>query len=406
MMLLFMQGSVYGQNVLSLEQVFRNIDLNNPELKVYESTVRSKEAKVSGARAWMAPMLGGGTYMTPYPGSQPMDNSNKGAWMITAEQDIPNPGKIKARATYLSADADVSRLGRTVAYNELRFQARQLYMDLLIDFKKIGIQKENLEIMRYMKKLAKVRYPYNQAGLNQIFKAEGREYESDNMLLMTQGDIKSKKIALNALMSQDPDTDFLPDTTFNVEFSPVAKVDTGYLASRRSDIRQMDRSIRAMELNVNQMRKEAKPDFRLRFDHMSNYSGMMPAQYTLMGMISIPIAPWSSGMYKSQVKAMNFEVQAMQQQKVAMLNQMQGMTRSMENELLTMQSQLRNYERKIIPSLSKNLSVSLLAFQENKLDLNNVIDAWEAKNMAQMNYLEQLQKFYQMIASYERNIER
>jgi hypothetical protein len=52
------------------------------------------------------------------------------------------------------------------------------------------------------------------------------------------------------------------------------------------------------------------------------------------------------------------------------------------------------------------LKVSILSYQENKSDLNTVIDGWEALNMAQMNYLNQLEKYYQMIVDYEKNIER
>ncbi len=69
-------------------------------------------------------------------------------------------------------------------------------------------------------------------------------------------------------------------------------------------------------------------------------------------------------------------------------------------------SSWRNYEKKILPSLQKYLKVSILSYQENKSDLNTVIDSWEALNMSQMNYLDQLQKFYQMIVEYEKNIER
>ena len=103
---------------------------------------------------------------------------------------------------------------------------------------------------------------------------------------------------------------------------------------------------------------------------------------------------------------MNFEREAMLQQKEGMLIEMLGMTKSMENELLSMQKQLSNYETKILPALIKNQKVSMLSYQENKGDVNTVIDAWETVNMAQMNYLEQLQKFYQMIIEYEKNIER
>jgi outer membrane protein, heavy metal efflux system len=173
-----------------------------------------------------------------------------------------------------------------------------------------------------------------------------------------------------------------------------------------SDIRQMDMRIRSMGLNIKQMRQEAKPDFKIRFEHMINRSDMMPNQYTLMGMVSIPIAPWSSKMYKSDIKAMEFEIDAMTQERQAMLNEMTGMSRSMESELRTMQKQLDNYESKILPALAKNMKVSMLSYQENKLELPMVIDSWETVNMAQMNYLDQLQKFYKMIAEYEKSIEK
>ena len=139
---------------------------------------------------------------------------------------------------------------------------------------------------------------------------------------------------------------------------------------------------------------------------MSNYSSLMPRQFTLMGMLSIPIAPWSSKMYKSEIKSMNFEREAMRQEKSAMLTEILGMSKSMENDLNNMQQQLTNYETKILPTLQKYLQVSILAYQENKTDLNTVIDGWESINMSQMNYLDQLQNYYQMIVEYEKNIEQ
>ncbi|RYY49909.1 MAG: TolC family protein [Chitinophagaceae bacterium] len=396
----------YGQEVLTLDKVLREIKANNPTLKAFDSQVKSQDAKVEGARSWMAPMVGVGTFMTPYPGSMVMDEADKGALMLSAEQDIPNPAKTKAKAKYLAAQSSITRAAQAVQANQLRARAKQLYYDLLVAHKKIAIQKENQAIMGTMKKLAEIRYPYNQGSLSQVFKAEGRFYESENMILMTESEIKSKKIALSALMYRPYSSDFTIDTAQKITFSPLAVLDTSYLATNRSDIQQMDRSISAMELNINQMRQEAKPDFRIRYEHMSTRAGMMPNQYTLMGMISIPIAPWSSKMYKSEIKSMNFEREAMRQQKEGMISEMLGMTKSMETEVLNMQTQLRNYETKILPALQKNLKVSMLSYQENKGDVNTVIDSWEAVNMSQMNYLEQLQKFYQMIVEYEKNIER
>jgi outer membrane protein, heavy metal efflux system len=395
-----------GQEKLTLQQVLQKIEENHPGLKAFESRILSKDARAEGASAWMAPMAGAGTFMTPYPGAEVMDAKDKGAWMFSAEQEIPNPVKLRAKTEFLKAQSAIDLAAKGVSANELKAAGKQLYYDLLVAYRRLRYQKENLQIMNTMKKLAEIRYPYNQAGLNNVFKAEGRSYEAQNMILMTESEIKSKKFALNALMNRPYHVSYDIDTAMDVTFIPVAQLDTAYLATARSDIRQMDQSIEAMRLNINQMRQEAKPDFRVRFEHMSSRSAMMPKQYTLMGMISIPIAPWSSKMYTSEVKSMGFELQGMQQDRAAMLIQMTGMARSMETELQAMEKQLENYEKRILPALTKNLKVTMLSYQENKTDLAGVIDSWETINMAQMNYLNQLQAFYKMIADYERNIQR
>jgi len=396
---------LFGQQVLTIDQVLEEVSRNNPSIRALDSRIKSADAKVEGAGAWMAPMVGAGTFMTPYPGAELMNDSEKGAWMLSAEQAIPNPAKIRAKKKYLASQSAINVAEQKMRVNLLRAKARELYYGVVVLYKKLGYQSENKMIMQTMKKLAEIRYPYNQGALGQIFKAEGRLHETENMLLMTEGEIQSNKMALNALMNRSPHADFAIDTTLEVKFKPLTLLDTAYLSAKRSDVMQMDRSILAMEYNINQMRQEAKPDFSIRFEHMSPRSQMMPNQFSMMGMVSIPIAPWSSGMYKSEVKAMSFEQEAMKKEREAMLTEMLGMTKGMENSLVNMQKQLQNYEEKILPALRKNLKVSMLSYQENKGDLNMVIDGWEAVNMAQMTYVEQLQLFYKMIVDYEKNIE-
>src|SRR3546814_10247849 len=79
-------------------------------------------------------------------------------------------------------------------------------------------------------------------------------------------------------------------------------VDTTYHLQNRSDLLRMDRTIESMRLGVELERMERKPSFSLRFEHMLPYGGMMPNTYTVMGMISIPIAPWSSKTYRSNIR--------------------------------------------------------------------------------------------------------
>jgi outer membrane protein, heavy metal efflux system len=193
-------------------------------------------------------------------------------------------------------------------------------------------------------------------------------------------------------------------TVVSFDFSDVHR-DTADLTSQRSDIRQIDETIEVMKLNQLLQKAQAKPEFRLRFDHMQPF-GNMPAQFTAMAMVSIPITPWSSKMYRSEEKGMQYDIEAMRKNRQAILTETKGMVSGMGNQIRRMQQQLTNYELKIIPALRKNYQTLMLAYEENREQLPIVIDGWEALNMAQMEHLEKLQEYYVMIVNYEKQIEK
>ena len=134
--------------------------------------------------------------------------------------------------------------------------------------------------------------------------------------------------------------------------------------------------------------------------------GKMPTQFTAMAMVSIPIAPWSSKMYKSEVKGMHYDIEAMKKGREALLIETHGMLAGMATKLGRMQQQLVNYNTKIIPALRKNYQTMMLGYEENREQLPIVIDGWEALNMAQMEYLNKLEEYYTMIVSYEKQLEK
>jgi len=182
--------------------------------------------------------------------------------------------------------------------------------------------------------------------------------------------------------------------------------DTTTLSSKRSDVQQINERIEMMRLNQQFQRSQAKPDFRIRFDHMDPRGEGMPQQFSVMAMVSIPIAPWSSKMYKAEVKGMQYDIEAMKKNREALLIESRGMIAGMAMQLTRMQQQLNNYQTKIIPSLRKNYETLMLAYEENREQLPMVTDGWEALNMAQVEYLEKLESYYNMIVNYEKELER
>lgn len=395
--------------VLALDSVLVRIDRDNPLLKPYSSRAAAARAYAEGSRSWMAPMVGGGVFMAPYPMQMVMDQRDMGYGMIAIEQDIPNPVKQRAKQVFQRSKAAVEEAGRGITLNRLRSDAKGLYFDWLVLEKRRSVLAENRQILQTMKKLADIRYPYQQGSLGNIYKAEGRLYELDNMVTMTESEIQRKRIGLNTLMNRPQTEAFGIDTTYcPTEPQPVVP-STEEISQIRSDILRMDKQILSMRAGIEAQRAQARPDFRVRFDHMQPLAGtksMMPTQMTIMGMISIPVLPWASRMYKAEIKGMEQDIAAMRYEREGMLIETQGMVAQMLTDIRTMRTQLENYERRVIPTIRKNYDTQLIAYEQNKGDLFVVIDAWETLNMTQMDYLTRLQEYYRMIVSYERELEK
>jgi outer membrane protein, heavy metal efflux system len=405
-MLFFPFFTIAQRPVLPLDTILQRIDQNNLLLQSYGLKAESYQYAAKAATSWMAPMIGVGTFMTPYPGQMVMDGRDKGSLMLQLEQDIPNYSKLNANKKYIESKGKVEKATRAVTLNDLKAQAKKLYYGWLVAQQKLVVLNKNAQLMQTMKKIEEIRYPFNQSKLGSVYQTAAKLEENENMKRMQESAIAKARAWLNSLMNTSGQADFTIDSTYRPVFIPAMAIDTASLALARKDILKMDYGIQSMQLNIEAMKKQSRPDFKLRFDHMSPLSGMMPKAFSVMGMVSIPIVPWSSKMYKSEVKGMQYEVQAMEKEKAAMLQETQGMLYGMQYEIKSMQQQITALESKIIPTLEKNLAVSMLSYRENKMELPEVLNAWEALTMMQNNVLDEKLKLYFMIADYEKELFR
>lgn len=407
-LLMLLPAQMHGQQVpvLSLDSILQRIDRNNVLLQSYDLKAQSYKYSADASTAWMAPMVGVGTFMTPYPNQVVMEPRDRGSLMLQIEQDIPNKAKLNARKKYIESQGNIERATRDITLNDFKAQAKRLYFNWLVARQRMKVLEENEKIMVTMKKIEEVRYPYNQSQLGSVYKADAKIEENRNMIRMQEGTINKARAWLNSLMNAKGNELFEIDSTWSPVFIAAGTYDTASLSTARKDVLKMNENIRSMQLNIESMKMQRKPDFRIRFDHMYPLDAAMPNAYNVMGMISIPIAPWSSKMYKSEIKAMQFNIQGMEKERTAMLQETQGMLYGMQYEIESMQARIRGLEEKVIPALQKTLDANFITYQENKLPLTQVIDAWEALVMMQMNVLDEKLKLYEMIVDYEKELYR
>ena len=393
--------SAFGQS-MSLTEVLGEIRRNNPALKQYEHKAQALDAYAEGARSWMAPMVGAGTFMTPYPGQETM--GSRGSIMFTVEQTIPSGARNRANETWLRSQSDQQRSAQQVQFNQLRVTASKAYYQWYVAERKRGVLQANVRTLQLMKQLAEVRLSFNQSSAADIYQLTGRIATLENQDVAITGEIAGARSVLQSLMNR-PVTEALMLDTTSIELSGSEALDTVEFASRRSDIALIDQQIRSAGLKRSFEQSQAKPEFKVRFDHMQSLNNM-PNQFSAMAMISIPIAPWSSRMYKAGARAMEYEILAMEEERRAVLSDARGKINGLLAGLQASERQLEGYTKTIIPALQRNVDLLLVAYEENRSTLSAVLDGWEALNIIQLEYVERLERYYNGVVELQGELER
>jgi outer membrane protein TolC len=401
-------GSLHAQ-VLTLDSVLNTIIRRNPALKMYDSRIRSSSEYAAGAGALDPPQVGAGFFMTPYnpmmwPADDVSGSQGMGSFMLSAEQMFMNRRKRNANGEVMRGMANVDRQMQSAMRNEMFAMAKMSYYMLVILQKKLAVLSESEKLLDYLVKSAELRYTHGMDKLSGYYKSEAMLAEMRGMKLMAEFEAVQQRITLNTLMNVDKDAVFAIDTSLAISDGPMQEVDSAYIATKTSGYRAITENINLLRARQNLERARLKPDFGIKYDHMVGF-GRQPQQFSLMGMMTIPIAPWSSKMSRSAVNGLSYEIEALGFEQQAAVIRIAGTLGSYREQMRTKDQQLQLYVRQIIPSIRKNYEVSLLAFEQNKEELFMVLDAWQNLKLIQLNYLDMLFSRMELKVKYEKELE-
>jgi outer membrane protein TolC len=397
------------QNTLSLSQVLDSIKIKNPLVKMYEAEIKSMDEAAKGAKSWMAPEIGTGFFMTPYnpmywkPDSK-MGTQGMGQYMISAQQMFPNKKRLDAESAYMKSMSSTEQQNKNYALNLLFAEAKNNYYNILIAEKKLSIINENEKLLNFMIQSAELRYKNNMEKIGAYYKTKAALGNVQSMKIMLLSEITKSKIALNTLLNRNKQTVFSIDTTYALKDISNFTLDSTIFLSNRSDLKAIDKQIEINQLKQNLTNASLKPEFGIKYDHMFTF-GNQPQLYSLMGMMKIPIAPWSSKMYKSQSISLKYKDEALKSEKQMILNETIGMASSMKVDYDAMLQNIKLYQKHIIPALQNNYKTFLIGYEQNTEELFMLFDAWESLNMSQMNYLDKLNEALKMQTELEKLLE-
>lgn len=393
--------------VMNLDSVLNSIEKNHPELKMYDAQANAYNAYAKGAKALDPPQFGTGFFMTPYnPMMWKADGSNTGmgSVMFSAQQMFTNPKKLDANATYMKSMANIEREMKGATRNEMFSMAKMRYYEWQVLKKKLKILTDNEALLEYIIKSTEIRYTYGMDKLNAYYKAKAMLGDVQQMKLMTETEIKQLMVELNTLMARDKNLEFDIDSSFSFKNYDSLLVDSTMVIGNRSDYRALAENINLLKSKQFFESSKRLPDFGLRYDHMFTF-GKQPQLFSFMAMMTVPIAPWSSKMYKSSVTGLDFEIEAMKNRQQSLLNTTTGNLENIKFQIRNKKQQIGLYEKTIIPSMQKNYQTGLLAYEQNTEELFMVLDAWQNLKVSQLGYLDLLNDLLQLQVQYENQLE-
>ena len=396
-----------SQQVLTMQEIQSAIQTNHPALKMLDAEARSMNEEAKGAYSWMPPEVGAGFFQTPYdPGRWKSMNGQPGmgAFMISAQQMFPNKKRQNAEFAYMNAQSSVELQKKDVIVNELLFTARKNYYDWIVLEKKLKVLDENDKLLKFMMQSAEIRYKNGLGKISAYYKAKAALANVENMQLMLRNEINQKRIAINTVMNRSTETAFAVDTNYVWNNFNRAMFDSVSLMKQRSDIKVIDRSIEVNKLERTAELAKLKPEFGIQYNHMTGWA-RQPLMFTVMGMVKIPLAKWSSKMNKAKAESLVWQNEALRNQQQMIINEAGGMADNSFTELELKKKQMKLYEEQIIPALRRNFQTMQLGYEQNTEELFELFDAWEALNMTQMEYFDQLQKGLQMQAELMKILE-
>lgn len=404
---------ISAQQVMNLREITDSISTQHPVVKMYNNEIRSMDEAAKGAKSWMPPEFSSGLWMTPYNPNRwkKMDDGmggfkeGMGQYMMGGQQMFPNKQKQNADAKYMEAMSSVEKEKKNATLNELINDAKQFYYEWIILKKKLVILDQNEKLLDFMIKNAEIRYKNGVEKISAYYKAKAALGNVQNMRLMFENDIKEKRIRINSLMGRNAMINFDIDTAYQLNDYSSLVFDSTLMYNNRSDLKAIDKDITLTWLKQETEKQSLKPQFGIRYEHMFGFGGL-PMQFSVMGMMKLPLTKWSSKMNKANVESLKWKASALQSQKEMMLNDYSGMAYGMRNELELKRKQLKLYDENIIPALRNNYKTMQLGYEQNTEELFMLYDAWETLYMTQLEYTELLNQALKLQVTIERLIEK
>jgi len=376
---------------------------NNPELRAAAKETEAAGERVRPAGALEDPMLEAGLLNVPI---QPfrLNREDMTMKMLGLSQKLPYPGKRALREQVAAKDAETLGYGLRETTNRVVRDVKLAYFDLALTDETVRLLQSNRLILEQFLRIAEGRYAVGQAAQADVLKAQTQLGRMSEELLRMERERPVMEAELVRLLGRRgnalPIAVELPslrEAALNLEsLQEAALRERPQLLGLQSAI---ERSAKTLEL----ARKEAQPDFDLRFSYGQRDRDLagMPRDDLVSFTVAMNLPVWRADKIEPRIA----EAQALREQTLEMLRAQQNevLARLRQQVAVTEQSRksVHLYQTTILPQARLAVEATLAAYKVSRADVLMLLDSQMSLFGYEISRAKELVNFNKSLAEIE-----
>ena len=376
---------------------------NNPELRAAAKETEAANQRVRPAGALEDPMLEAGLLNVPI---QPwrLNREDMTMKMLGLSQKLPFPGKRALREQVAAKDAESAGYGLRETANRIVREVKLAYFDLALTDETVRLLQSNRQILQQFLRIAESRYAVGQAAQAEVLKAQTQLGRMSEELLRMERERPVTEAELARLLGRRANAapiavklPSLREAAFDLEaLQQAALRERPQLLGLQSVI---ERGTKALDL----ARKEAQPDFDLRFSYGQRERDVanMPREDVVSFTVAMNLPLWRQDKIEPRIA----EARAMREQALEMLQAQQNEVLAKLRQQVAIIEQSRKsvhlYETAILPQARLAVEATLAAYQVSRVDLLMLLDSQMTLFSYEINRARELVNFNKALAEIE-----
>ncbi|MGA3334101.1 MAG: TolC family protein [Terracidiphilus sp.] len=359
-------------SALTLEDAERIALAANPEIAVAARRVAIAEAHVPVAGALDDPMAMYRGWGVPL--NQPW-NYNQAQNMFSISQTFPGQGKRDLRTNVAESSVDEEKADLEQVRLDVQVRVHKAFDDLLLADGEMQIHDQHVAIARQAIEEARIKYTTGKVPQQDMLKAQVALTRLAEHMIRFDHDADLARARLNTLLGRDPNAPLRVTGQYGVVGTlPEAQSLDDLALHSRPDLQAAEKAAERSHKEQALASKAFVPDFTISAGYMIQQPGAFARNaYMIEGSMNLP---WLNHR-KHDAEIAEATVQATEQdaELTAMRNATFGQIQEALVEAETAQKLAHLYHDQLRPQAEATLQSSVIAYENNKTDLLDLLDS-------------------------------